>query len=118
MSYIPMIVQQSPPPSPRARELARQLNQVIQDFQRSYPDTKPADVQQAVQIAYGGPTSSAPARRLLAMSLAGGIAALGGVLFFMGESGEGLSGLPGDSMIWLVAGVIIVLGLVVAMRRS
>lgn len=44
MSYVPIVNQTTRDASPRARELARQLEQVIQDSRRSCPDTKPADV--------------------------------------------------------------------------
>lgn len=118
MSYVPIVDQTTRDASPRARELARQLEQVIQDFQRGYPDTKPADVQQAVQIAWGGSRQVAGARRTMALALAGGVAALAGVLVFMSGGDGGLSGLLSGPMVWLVMGVIVVVALAdVAARR-
>ena len=118
MSYVPIV----PPTdrtrlSPRARELAAQIEKAIQDFQRSYPDTPASDVQEALR-ALSGDVERAPAsRRLLAMTVAGGVAALVGVLFFVEESGSGESLLSSDAMIWVVAGVIGILALVLAVNR-
>lgn len=116
--YVPIVTQTTREASPRARELARQVEQVVQDFQRSYPDTRPADVQQALQIASG--TSGEPTARhkVLALSLAGGVAALVGVYVM---AGGGLGEVTGGSigpMFWLVAGLIIVLALAFAARRT
>ena len=119
MSYVPIV-----PPSnrsqvsPRARELATQISKLVQDFQRSYPDTRPTDVQEALRVASGGSEAVPGSRRALAVALAAGIAALVGVFVFIGDSGGGSLDLPANSMLWLVAGVIIVLALVFRARRS
>jgi hypothetical protein len=104
--------------SARARELATQLEQVIREFQRSYPDTPERDVQEALR-ALSGDSSGAPAsRRLLALSVAGGVAALIGVVVFIQEAGGGLSGSLGEAGPWIVLGAIFLLALVmVALRR-
>ena len=118
MSYVPIV----PPTdrtrlSPRARELATQIEKAIQEFQRNYPDTPSSDVQEALR-ALSGETERAPAsRQLLALTLAGGIAALVGVMFFVQESGSGGSPFSSDTTIWVVAGVIGILALVFAMNR-
>ena len=51
------------------------------------------------------------------MTLAGGIAALVGVLFFLRESGGGAPALPADSMLWIVVGVIVLIGMAAMVRR-
>ncbi|MBT8477576.1 MAG: hypothetical protein KJO06_01570 [Gemmatimonadetes bacterium] len=57
-------------------------------------------------------------RNALAMTVAGGIAALVGVLFFLGESGEGGMALPQGAMLWIVVALIVSVGLAaVAARR-
>jgi hypothetical protein len=50
--------------------------------------------------------------------LAGGIAALVGVLFFLQESGEGGMALPSGSMVWIVVGLIAVVGIAAAAARQ
>ncbi len=34
-------------------DLSERISQVIVDYQRSFPDTRPADVQQAMRLAWG-----------------------------------------------------------------
>ena len=119
MSYVPIV-----PPSdrtrvsPRARELATQISKLVQDFQRSYPDTRPSDVQEALRVASGGSDAVPGSRRVIAVALAAGVALLVGGLAFVGDSGSASLDLPANFMLWLVAGVIIVLALVVRARRS
>ena len=112
MSYLPYLApSEKTKLSPRARELATQIEKVIQEFQRSYPDTPPGDVQQAL-TALSGDSNRAPApRNVLVMTLAGGIAALVGVLFFLRESGEGGMALPPGAMLWIVMGLVVVVGI-------
>lgn len=119
MSYLPYL----PPTekmklSPRARELATQIEKVINDFHKNYPDTPAGDVQQALTSLAGEKTPAPASRRLLAMVVAGGIAALVAVMFVVGGS-EGGGGMPlgTDAMLWLTAGLIVVLGLVFAARQ-
>ena len=120
MSYIPIVpLSDRTKVSPRARELATQIEKVVQDFRRSYPDTRPGDVQEALRVAAGGSDSVPESRRVLALTLAGGVAALVGVLFFLRESGGGgASGLPGDAMLWVVTGVIVLVAVAVMTRRA
>ncbi len=119
MSYLPYLpASEQSKLSPRARELATQIEKVVQDFQRSYPDTRPGDVQEALRAASGGSDATPDSRRLLATSLAGGIAALVGVLFFVRESGGESLGVQPSAMIWVVLGAIVFLGVVALARRS
>ena len=112
MSYVPIM---SPSDrtqmSPRARELATQIEKVVQDFQRSYPDTRPGDVE--IRVSDSAPDS----RRVMGMTVAGGVAALVGVLFFMRESAGEASGLPADSMLWIVVGLIVLLAVTAMVIR-
>jgi len=118
MSYIPIVpLSDRTKVSPRARELATQIEKVVQDFQRSYPDTRPEDVQEALRVTSGGSDGVPDSRLLLALSVAGGVAALVGVMFFTGNSGGGPSALPADSMLWIVVGVIVLIAVAAMVRR-
>lgn len=119
MSYLPYV----PPAdktklSPRARELSSQIEKVLQDFQRSYPDTRPGDVQDALRAASGGTDPAPDSRRLLAVTLAGGVAALVGVLFFMEEFADRTIDLPPGAMTWIVMSLVILVGIVALARRA
>ena len=68
MTYIPTPT--SGPGSPqkasrRAVDLSERLSQVIVDYQRSFPDTRPADVQQAMRLAWGSTLDTNRQRRLV-----------------------------------------------------
>jgi len=103
--------------SARSRELATQLERTIQEFQRSYPDTPARDVQEALR-ALSGDTDRTPAsRRVLALTLAGGIAALFAGVFVIEEAGGGLSGTLTDSAPWIVMTAIVLLLVVMRLRR-
>jgi hypothetical protein len=118
MSYLPYLApSEKTKLSPRARELATQIEKVIQEFQRSYPDTPSGDVQQALTALTGDSNRPPASRNVLVMTLAGGIAALVGVLFFLRESGGGAPALPADSMLWIVASVIGLIAVAAVVRR-
>lgn len=73
MTYIP-IPTRTPShgkPTNRALELSERISQSIVEFQRSYPDTRPADVQQAMRLAWGSTLDSNRRRRVLVIVLAG-----------------------------------------------
>ncbi|MDP2469823.1 MAG: hypothetical protein Q8W45_00440 [Candidatus Palauibacterales bacterium] len=118
MAYVPIV-----PPSartrmsPRARELATQIEKAIQDFQRSYPDTPQRDVQEALRTLAGDSETAPASRRVLAMAVAGGIAALTGVLVFAANSGGGGSSLQSNPLLWLVASAVVGLAVVAVARR-
>lgn len=118
MAYIPTVSSPSSPPSPRARELASQIERAINDFQRSYPDTKPSDIRAAIDMARGGsPEVASGSRRRVAIAVAAGVALLVGILVARG----GADGLPvdlsGDAMMWIVGGLLVFIGLIRAIRR-
>jgi ElaB/YqjD/DUF883 family membrane-anchored ribosome-binding protein len=118
MAYIPTVNSPTSPPSPRARELASQIERAINDFQRSYPDTKPSDIRAAIDMTRGGSTEVATgSRRLAAVAVAAGLAALIGILVARGGA-EGLpEDLSGDALMWIVGGLLVFIGLIRATRR-
>jgi len=118
MVYVPSVHSSSNPPSPRARELATQLERVIRDFQSSYPDTRPADVQRAIEIAGGWTTDAVQrTRRLAAVAVAAGVALLLG-LFVAAEQSGGLPlDLDSSVLAWIVAGAVVLLLLIRTARR-
>ena len=58
-------------PSRRAVDLSERLSQVIVDYQRSFPDTRPADVQQAMRLAWGSTLDTNRQRRRVITLLIG-----------------------------------------------
>lgn len=119
MSYLPYLAQADKTKlSPRARELTTQIEKVIQDFQRSYPDTPPGDVQQALDALSGDSGRSPASRNALVMTVAGGVAVLVGVMIFVTEAGGGGLALPPGALMWIVAGLIGVVAIAaVAVRQ-
>lgn len=74
MTYIPTPT--SPNRSPqkstrRALDLSERISQVIVDYQRSFPDTRPADVQQAMRLAWGSTLDTNRQRRVVVILVAG-----------------------------------------------
>ena len=55
----------------RAVDLSERLSQVIVDYQRSFPDTRPADVQHALRLAWGSTLDSNRQRRVVITLVAG-----------------------------------------------
>lgn len=64
MSHVP-IVPGRVETSPRARKLGQRIALQIMEFQRQCPDTRPADVQQALRLAEG--RAAARARQVIAL---------------------------------------------------
>ena len=80
MAYIPTPTSGSHAPgrpSQRALDLSSRISQVILDFQRSFPDTRPADVQQAMRLAWGSSFDTNRRRRAVLVGLL-----VSGLLFF------------------------------------
>jgi hypothetical protein len=57
--------------SRRALDLSERISQVIVDYQRSFPDTRPADVQHAMRLAWGSTLDTNRQRRLVITLLIG-----------------------------------------------
>lgn len=118
MAYVPII----PPTertsmSARSRELATQIERVIREFQRSYPDTPERDVHEALRALSGDATRAPASRRILAFTLSGGIAALVAVMIVLEETGGGLSGTLSSAAPWIVMGALALFALVMVARR-
>lgn len=64
-------------PSQRAVDLSTRISQVILDFQRSFPDTRPVDVQQAMRLAWGSSFDTNRRRQAILVALL-----VSGLLFF------------------------------------
>jgi hypothetical protein len=57
--------------SRRALDLSERISQVIVDYQRSFPDTRPADVQHAMRLAWGSTLDTNRQRRVVITLLIG-----------------------------------------------
>ena len=57
--------------SRRALDLSERISQVIVDYQRSFPDTRPADVQHAMRLAWGSKLDTNRQRRVVITLLIG-----------------------------------------------
>lgn len=74
MTYIPTPTSPTRPQqnaTRRAVDLSERLSQVIVDYQRRFPDTRPADVQQAMRLAWGSTLDSNRQRRVVITLVAG-----------------------------------------------
>jgi len=81
MSFVPVTPYIPPPPSPRARELSRQLAELIGQFQLENPGTSATEVQQALRLAAPGTgASKAVVGVMIGLIL---LLALGALLFLM-----------------------------------
>jgi len=85
MSYVPIVPPTPTPPSPRVRDLADQLSQVIAEFERTHSAMSNSEVRQATQLAVRGRGASGPGAVpiLIVLTLAVGIA----VFFFFAVGG-------------------------------
>jgi len=74
MTYIPTSTsgtRSTQKASRRALDLSERISQVIVDYQRSFPDTRPADVQQAMRLAWGSTLDTNRQRRVVITLLIG-----------------------------------------------
>lgn len=114
MVFVP--VPYTPPrPSPRVQDLSQQLIQVIEDFERRFPNLSSAEVRLAAQLAVERKAAgSGVNRQVIAVAL--GLAAFGtGVAVFMTRSGA----LEEVEVPWMLIGigVMAVMGLAVFLLR-
>ncbi|MDH3734182.1 MAG: hypothetical protein OEU54_11635 [Gemmatimonadota bacterium] len=113
--FVPIPIQQQQQASPRARELSTKIHETIEEFERHYPGTTRSDIQQALQILDGGTSVQRRSAGVMAGSL---IALLLGLVVAFRFTGGSMPG-GGESpatMIWLVGGLAIVLGIVAVVR--
>jgi hypothetical protein len=117
MAYVPVVPPTSTsPPSPRTRELAGLLSQVLDEYQKAHPATTKGEVRAALKLAQ---MSAGPDRTQTAALISFGLGvcvfllALG--LFFF-RSGGGDLDIPA-SFPMIIMGLIVLLGIVVALLR-
>ena len=117
MTYVPIVVTPPPPPSPRTRELAGLLSRVIEEYEKHHPAVTGPEVREALSLAaQSSKGASAQARSVVAVLLLG-LLAFGATAFYALRSAAGGADVP-LSMITVVIGVIIVLGLVAVLRQK
>lgn len=111
-----MYVPSTPPPqtSPRVRELAQRITEVIRSFRQSHPDLALLEIRQAAQIALATIRgemrgASFDAGRLLPTILGVVVLLLGLVFFYVHQQGN-----PEQYVTVAVAVLVVVIGLVVA----
>ena len=106
MVYIP-IVTTPPAPSPRARELSDAVARLVEEFEHRFPDTSPADIRQALQLASQKTAGSAVPALAVTVGL-GLFALLAGVAFFVyrNSGGGGTAGRP--IMLMAVIGIAVI----------
>ena len=104
MSYAPIMTPptQTPGTSMRARQLSAELERVIDDFQKSYPDTKPGDVRDAMRLAWGGTSAERVTRARGAVAATIGAFLFAGLLalYFAGRGGD--VSLDGAGVPWIM----------------
>jgi hypothetical protein len=106
----------APPASPRTRELAGLLSQVLDEYQKAHPAVTPAEMRAAVRLAQmsvkGG---NHPAALIISLGLGLLVAGLmAGLLFF--RSSGGAEGGPVLSMV--VIGLIVFVGLLAVVAKT
>jgi hypothetical protein len=111
MSYVPIIVPtNAPPPSPRTRELANLLGQVLDEYTKANPATTSAEIRAAYRMARAASgKGSANVAAGVSVALGLGVAMLTLGLFFFRGAGEIEIGpiFPG-----IIMAVIVLVGLV------
>ncbi len=112
MSYVPIVVP-PPSPSPRTRELADLLAQVIREYEAQHPSVTSTEVREAARLASAS-AATGLSRQVVAVTLGLGVAALAGAIAFARSSGLELSGIAWPLV--LVA-VLLVVGILVALAR-
>lgn len=78
MSFVPVVT--PPPPSPRARELARRISEAIERFRHEQPGTSSTEVRQALRLAAA---SSGTVQNLLLKLILVGLVLLGLLAFVL-----------------------------------
>ena len=111
LAFIPVV---PPTPSPRAEALGQRLAEAIEQFRQQNPDLSGLDIRQATQIAAsraGG--AGAPPRALLALVAAVAVAGLAFVL----ATDKSHAGGESWTLMMLIGGIALALGVVVALKR-
>jgi hypothetical protein len=111
LAFVPVV---PATPSPRAEALGQRLAETIEQFRQQNPDLSGCDVRQATQIAVsraGG--AGAPPRALLALVAT---VAVAGLAFALATGKRGAGGEEWTVMA-LIGGIALALGVVVALKR-
>lgn len=107
MSYVPIVIPPTmpQPPSPRTRELAEILGQVLDEYQKAHPSVTGAEMREAIQIAKsatGG--NKSPVALILSLGIALVLMATVLGLVFLRSGGDIELG---SSMPMVVLGIIV-----------
>jgi hypothetical protein len=117
MTYVPVVTPPTPP-SPRTRELAGLLSQVLEEYTKAHPATTRAEIRAAVRMAQMS-TSGSQATAVTVISLVLGLVVLflGAGLFYFRNAGqtEFTLALP---MIVAILVFVLLIGLVVIKARE
>lgn len=119
-----MLIVPGPPPlqqTRHSRELSKQMEQLVREYQRDHPDVKESDVRAAVsQLAASGESPETTRRKRV---LGGVIATLLGGAFAVMASTAGGQRFNNTSMAWIVLGVVaavcgVAMAVILTVRRT
>ena len=117
MTYVPVVVPPTPP-SPRTRELAGLLTQVLEEYTKAHPATTSAEIRAAVRMAQMS-TKGSQAQVATMISLILGFVVLGlGAGLFYSRSGGDFEFPVAAPMIIAVLILIVAVAMVVLRSRS
>ena len=117
MTYVPIIVPPTPP-SPRTRELAREIERTIVDFEQLHPSVTRAELQQATRLAMQA--TGGQGHELAAVSGVLGLlaaAALGAYVYVSDAGGGSPTGGEVPYSLIAVATGVVVVAIAFAFRR-
>jgi len=113
MGYIPIIIPVTPdPPSPRTRELAGLLGQILEEYQKAHPSVTGAEMREAIQLAKSA-TGGNNASVAIALSLGIGLLVMAVVLGLVFLRTGGDTDIR-SSMPMVILGVTVFLGIILA----
>jgi Na+/melibiose symporter-like transporter len=89
---------------------------VIQEYEKHHPAVTGGEIHQALDLAKQGSRKAMAANRVLVVTVAGGLAALAAVGVFMASQAGG-GGAVGFPVMAVVVGILLVLGVAIALKR-
>ena len=116
MSYVPIVptpVQEDV--SPRARDLARNLEQAVAEYRSRNPSLSDAEIRQALSLMS---RSRSPAARPVLLGLLAAGLAIGVIVTFMASGGDAAAGSEVQWVAVAIGGIAAILGIVAAVRRG
>jgi hypothetical protein len=113
MTYVPVVVPptNSPPPSPRTRELAGLLTKVLDEYTKAHPAVTKAEIRTAFRMAQM--TTGRDSKRIVLALVFGVMVLVFSVGLFFARAGGG-EVVTDDSAPMLIMAVIILLGVLAA----